>query len=310
MKKILLTIATIASLYVGLMAQTSPDFGFENWNTLTGGVAEDPQGFASLNTLMLVGGSQSVFKETTNPFAGTASAKITTIKVQGAQIPNPYAPGTNLDTAGLLTIGTIDFISQSLVYGYQFVDRPTTLSFQSMYTPMAGDSAFVLAYLTRWNGTSRDTIAEGKYSTGTATTSYVANSITMTYNPSFATVVPDTQQVFISSSVYSHNGAKIGSAFYIDALEWSGWNSINEIEKNQVFVNAYPNPAFGTINFTSDKSISTINVMDITGRLIDSYPVQNNKLSVETNAFNAGVYFFNALENNKIVSRGKFQVAR
>jgi len=310
MKKILLTISTIVSSYAGIMAQTAPDFGFETWNTLTGGVAEDPQGFASLNTLMLVGGAQSVFKETTNPFAGTTSAKITTIKITGAQIPNPYSPGTNLDTAGLVTIGSIDFISQSIVYGYPFVDRPTTLSFSSMYTPMAGDSAFVLAYLTRWNGTSRDTIAHGTYSTGTTTTSYATNSITMTYDPSFATVVPDSQQVFISSSVYSHNGAKVGSAFYIDALEWSGWNSISEIGQNNVFVNAYPNPASDAINFTTDSNISAINVLDIAGRLVGSYSVKNNKLSVATTEFNAGVYFFNALENNKIVSRGKFQVAR
>ena len=310
MKKILLTIFTVATSYASIMGQSAPDFNFESWNPVTGGSSEDPQGWASLNTLMLVGTSQSVFKETTNPFAGTASAKVTTVKVTGAQIPNPYAIGTNLDTAGLLAIGTIIFSPPGITYGNTFVDRPTTLSFQSMYTPMGNDSAFVLAYLTRWNGSSRDTIAQGKYATGTATTSYAANSLTMNYNPSFATVVPDSQQVFISSSVYSHNGAKIGSAFYIDDLAWSGWNSINDIEKNEVAITAYPNPAVETINFTSDKNISTLNITDITGRIIASYAVKNNTLSVNTNSFNTGVYFFNALENNQIVSRGKFQITR
>lgn len=310
MKKILLTIATIAASYTGMMAQQAPDFSFESWNPVTGGASEDPQGWASLNTLGLVGTAQSVFKETTSPAAGLASAKITTVKLVGAQIPNPYIPGSNLDTAGLLAIGTIVFSPPGITYGNAFVDRPTTLSFQSMYSPMAGDSAFILAFLTRWNGNSRDTIAYGAYATGTATTSYSTNSLTMTYNPLFSSVVPDTQHIFISSSIYSHNGAKIGSAFYIDGLQWTGWNSIDEISKNEVMVNAFPSPAVGAINFTSDKEVSTINIMDVAGRLVGSYPVTNNKLSVNTDAFKAGVYFFNAIEDNRIVSRGKFQVSK
>ena len=146
MKKILLTIATVASSFAGVMAQAAPDFSFEAWNPVTGSTtSEDPQGWASLNTLGLVGTAPSVFKETTNPAAGLATAKITTVKLVGAQISNPYIPGSSLDTAGLLAIGTIVFSPPGITYGNAFVDRPTTLSFQSMYSPMAGDSAFILA---------------------------------------------------------------------------------------------------------------------------------------------------------------------
>src|SRR3990172_7805906 len=99
MKKLILTISAISSLVIGAMAQ--PDFGFEAWTNVPFGSIQDPNGWASLNALVSFGGTQSVFKETTAPFAGTASAQITTVKVTGAAIPNPYAPG-NLDTAGFL----------------------------------------------------------------------------------------------------------------------------------------------------------------------------------------------------------------
>jgi hypothetical protein len=311
MKKILLTITAIASTFAG-MAQ-APDFNFETWNNIFGSTIQDPQGFASLNTLAAfnTGTAQSVFKETTAPFAGLASAKITTVKVVGAMIPNPYQPGTNLDTAGLLAIGAIDIGAQSITYGTTFNMRPAILSFQSKYSPMAGDSAFVLAFLTKWNGNSTDTIATGVYKTGTATTSYALSSITLDYNPAFATVVPDSQQVFISSSVYSHDGAKIGSTFYIDDLAWSGWNSVNDINGVMVETSAYPNPASSYITFNSSTEISKIEISDVTGRLVGSYPANASELKVTTENFIPGLYIYNIFDNNKIVvGRNRFQITK
>lgn len=311
MKKILLTITVFAASAIGVMAQT--DLNFESWNYVFGSsTVQDPQGWASLNTLVNFGGTQSVFKETTAPSEGNASAKVVTVRVVGAAIPNPYASG-NLDTAGILAIGTISFSPPGLKYGSNFSSRPTMLSFQSKYTPVGADSAFVLAYLTKWNNPSgpRDTIATGKFATGISSSSYSLNSLPMTYDPAFSTVVPDTQLVFISSSVYAHNGAKIGSAFYIDALAWSGWNSINELNGTNNKVSAYPNPASNNINFTSASDVTAIEISDITGRLIESYSTNSNSVNISTSSLTPGTYIYSAFGKKKeVVGRGRFQITK
>ena len=292
------------------MAQ--PDFSFENWADAAPPFAtvDDPSGWASLNALTAVGTDTSVFKVTVGPAAGAASAKIKTVKVVGAAIPNPYAPG-DLDTAGLLVIGKINISPPGIKYGYNYNWRSQVLSFQCKYTPMAGDSAFVLATLTKWNGTSRDTIASGKYATGASTTAYELKSINLTYDPAFASVVPDSQQIFISSSVYNHDGAKIGSTFYVDDIAWSGYNSTDEINVtvNKIFV--YPNPATNNISITSSVDAAIIRITDITGRLIGNYSMTNNKANIQTSTFASGIYIYNVLDQKKnVVNRGRFEITK
>ncbi|MCX6294991.1 MAG: hypothetical protein NTX97_02810, partial [Bacteroidetes bacterium] len=183
MKKILFTATAMIAFVFNGLAQ-APDLHFEIWGASAPPFAtiQDPQGWASLNALTLVGTDTSVFKQTILPGGGLSSAKIKTVKVIGAAIPSPYTSG-NIDTAGILVMGKINITPPGLAYGKPMVGRPTTLSFVSKYSPMAGDSAFVLAYLTKSNGVTRDTIAQGKYATGAATTTWAANSLTMNYNP-------------------------------------------------------------------------------------------------------------------------------
>lgn len=312
MKKTLLTISVVASSVIGVMAQ-SPDFSFETWNNVQFSTTiQDPQGWASLNTLnVFTATPKSVFKETTSPFGGTASAKITTVKITGAAIPNPYQPG-DIDTAGLLTIGQIVASPPSIKYGYNYTWRSQILSFQSKYTPIAGDSAFVLATLTKWNGTSRDTIASGKYATGVATTSYSLKTINLTYDPAFASVVPDSEQIFISSSIYSHNGAKVGSTFYIDDIAWSGYNSTNEINGTVNNVIVYPNPSTNNINIVaSSVDAEIVRITDITGRLIGTYSISNNEANIQTTTFASGIYIYSILDQKKnTMNRGRFEITK
>lgn len=312
MKKLLLSVITILSLAAGARAQ-APDFGFETWNPIAPPfvTVEDPQGWASLNLLTATGTAQSVYKETSAPAAGAISAKIVTVKVQGATIPNPY--GGNLDTAGILAIGKISLSPAGLAYGYTDNDRPAVLTFQSKYTPMTGDSAFVIAYMTHWNTSAnrRDTIGTGRYATGVATTSYATNSIFMTYYPAFDTVRADSEQIFISSSIYrSHHGAKIGSTFYIDDLVWSGYVSTNDIAGVKNSVSVYPNPATDRITLECSVNARMVEVTDLTGRKVGIYMMNNNKAEVETSGYPSGIYLYNVYDAQGIsLNRGKFQVS-
>ena len=321
MKKILFTVVSICAFAFGGLSQVASDMSFESWTVvgLPGTTAEDPNGWASFNTLnSSFTGSMpvTVFKETTGIIpAGLIAAKIVTEVVPSSvMIPNPFQPGQNFDTVGLVATGKIIIGSPpSLKLGNILpvgVVRPSVLSFSSKYTPVTGDSAFVLTYLTRWNGTSRDTIAKGQYATNATTTSFAVNSLTMNYKPAFSAVWADSMIVLASSSVFTHSGAKKGSTFWVDNFMWSGYNSINEFE-NSGSVSVFPNPAVNNVSITSTAAASAVEVMDITGRVIGTYSMNANSVTVETSALSAGMYLFNVLnEKKQVINRGKFEIAK
>lgn len=217
MKKIYLVIIS-ALLFTNSFAQ-APDMEFENWVNSPTGSLQDPQGWTSFNFLSFLGMQQTVFKDSTSPYSGSASAKIVTQKTpSGLVISNPFRPGQNFDTVGFLGIGAINSVP-NMVFGMPINIHPTNLSFACKYTPVGNDTAFVLVFLTHWNGTSRDTVASGKYATGITSGSYAIQNISLNYT---SLAVPDTQIVIAFSSFYDHGGSHIGSAFYIDSLAWVG----------------------------------------------------------------------------------------
>lgn len=314
MKKLFLSVLAITTS-IAIKAQV-PDMGFETWvNAPLSTTVQDPQGWATLNALtnIFVGMQQTVFKETTSVASGTASAKVVTEVIPSSvQIPNPFMPGQNLDTVGLLCLGTTQIAAPYIFFGKPYAARPLTLSFACKYTPMAGDSAFVVAFLTKWNtGTSkRDTLATGMYSTGATTTSYTTQTLNMTYSSS--TAVPDTQQIFVSSSIYRADGAKRGSTFYVDDFAWSGWVGIEDVlNAGENKVSVYPNPANDNVNFNGLPANGTVEIMDVTGRLVAYYPVMNDQTTIQTSQLNPGLYIYNVSNNKKeVISRGRFEIAK
>jgi len=321
MKKIILSATAIIAFAFNGLAQVAPDFSFEYWSavTLPGTSAEDPNGWASFNTLnsSFAGAMPiTVSKETTGTIpAGLIAAKITTDVIPSTVlIPNPFTPGQNFDTVGFVATGKVVLGSPpKLALGFTMpagVVRPATLSFSSKYSPMAGDSAFVLAYLTKYNGTSRDTIATGQYATNATTTSFALNTITMNYDPAFSTVWADSMIVIASSSVFKHSGAKKGSIFWVDNFVWAGYNNVNEIETSGN-VSVFPNPAVTMINFTSSVNADFVEVLDVTGRKVGTYSMIGNSLTIETSSFSAGMYIYNVLNDKKeVINRGKFEVTK
>lgn len=314
MKRIVLSITAAIVSVISVNAQ-APVFRFESWTaTPSPSTSEDPVGWSSFNALTFAGMQRTVFRETVAPYEGTISAKIVTEVIPASvMIPNPFNPAEDLDTVGILSVGSISFgFPPTVNYGKPYNYRPAQLSFASKYTPMPGDTAFVVALLTRWNGSSRDTMAAGWYSTGATTTSYSINSITMNYNPAFAAFNPDTQQVFISSSVFLHDGAKRGSTFYIDDLAWSGYvASVNDINGASGSVAVYPSPASTEVNLECTQDAALVEITDIAGKAIGRYDMQNNKVRIQTTVYAPGIYLFNMYNKNKqVIHRGKFEVTK
>lgn len=322
MKKHLLTLSVIITTITGIKAQ-APEMGFEVWQAISPPLvnAEDPKGWASFNGASLLGMPITVSKETAAPAVGTISAKVTTDVLPSTlgTIANPFAPGQFLDTVGVLGIGKTMLSAPYAQYGYSYTTRSATLSFRFKYNPnpnaIAGiaDTGYVFCMLTKWNSTtsSRDIIAQGEFKTHLAVSNWTSQSITLTYDAAFNNVMPDSQQVFVSSSIYKGNGAKKGSTMYVDEFVWSGYVSSGDIANQNVQVTIYPSPASTTVNFTSNVAAEKLTVLDITGRVIGTYDLTDNKVSISTENYSSGVYFYNLINANKeIISVDKFQVIK
>jgi len=299
-----------------MSAKAQVSFDIETWVTVGSTAFQNPQGWASFNlsTGPLSVAAQTVYKITTpatDVFQGLASAEIVTSYMDSPfapHVPNPYRPGHSYDTMGIMALGS--YAAATFRFGQPIAIRPTVLTFASKYTPAGSDSAYVIAFITKWTGTSRDTIARGIYRTGATTSNYSINHITMSYNPLYVSVVPDTQMIYCSSSRYRTVGSKIGSAFYVDAFCWDCTLGINQLNEN-ASISVYPNPASNEINFSSTVNANYIEIYDITSRKFGIYPMQNNKVQIQTETFPLGLYIYDVLnEKKEVISRGKFEVAK
>ncbi|MDF2437458.1 MAG: hypothetical protein K0Q95_1834 [Bacteroidota bacterium] len=302
MKKLLLSICSAMILVSAGNAQ-APSYNMESWQNVQFGTVQDPVGWASFNILVAGGMQQSVYKETTPPlFQGTASAKIVTREITGVAVPG-------YDTVGLLILGKITaFPSQSIKYGINYTGRPATVNFATQYVPVGLDTGWVLVQLTKWNSTNgrADTIASGKFQTSTNSTVWTQRVVNMNYVSN--TISPDTLKIYCSSS--SLHRPKLGSTLWVDDFTFNGWVSTNDIDGVINNVSVFPNPANNSLSLECSVDSKFVEVSDIAGRKVGTYQMNGNKTVINTSEFSKGLYIYQVTDsNNKVLNRGKFEVA-
>jgi uncharacterized protein YegP (UPF0339 family) len=84
---------------------------------------------------------------------------------------------------------------------------------------------------------------------------------------------------------------------------------VNEVEADNFVV--YPNPveAGNTLTIQFEQNMNaTINLIDITGKIVMSQAVNSNTLTVATSNLNAGAYLINVIENGKVLTSQKLMV--
>lgn len=309
MKKQVLTLFAFAAVSASAMAQTFiPNPGFENWGQ-TLGEDQQPTSWISYNifTAALIDPTNSNSASVTQAgspdnYQGNYSAKITTVTL----VTNPD-PANIPYTAGFLMAGTVSFSSPYLLAGYGNPQRPQTLSYAAKYTPVGTDTAFAVVAVTKWNGTTRDTIGIGIDYMPNAVASYATRTVSVVYDPTYANTIPDTISILFSAS--SFNAPQVGSALWVDALAFSGYVGMNEIAAAEG-VSVYPNPSNDVTYFdlVSDEA-SVIAVYDMTGREVSRVNVNNKRAAINSYEMNAGVYTYSVLsKEGEVMSRGKFSV--
>jgi hypothetical protein len=299
-RKLLFTFFICLSLISASIAQI-PNNGFNSWTNY------NPNNWVTANVTMFMGNDTSAFPITSGPDLkeGSTTLKLTTIKLA----TNPFAPNLP-DTVGVLFTGSINFFSGSLITGFPYTGRPNDMSFLCKYNPVGTDTAWASVMLQKWNNMTnmRDTIAIGTWGVyGNMASSWSAQTVPLVYNPTLSSVFPDTAVIVFSSSSYFR--PKIGSALYLDAVGFNGWNGIDEISKaDGAYV--YPNPAENEVTFAvAMEEAAYVQVFDITGRKTDMAVVKNRKANIAVTSYTAGIYLYNILdEKGTVLTHGKLSI--
>lgn len=105
------------------------------------------------------------------------------------------------------------------------------------------------------------------------------------------------------------NNARTINTVWMNEQRWPVGLS-EELNKAAETLNVYPNPASDVINFTIDyNKATTVKMMDITGRVIETVNFNMNNAQVDVRNYNAGIYFYQVLNNEgQVVKAGKVTV--
>ena len=303
-KKFTFLVFCIFSLTI-VKAQT-PSLDLENWfhtqettSPVPSPAYDQPNGWTTSNVLTVLGNAVSITK-VADAHSGSA-ARIETIKINNNPVPNEIP-----DTAGIMFTGSISVFTKKINYGFPYGERAEKLKFYCKYAPNGVDTAHVVVVMSRWNslaGTS-DEIGYGKFNISSATTNYALSEITINYNPSIAWVNPDSATIVVSSSGLIK--PKIGSVFFVDDFSFTAPNGIlSSLDNNNI--STFPNPVNSSLSFSFLPSgAEKIEIMDITGKTLDSYPVKQDKALINTVELAPGIYLFTINGKQEVFKRGKF----
>jgi hypothetical protein len=315
MKKIITFISLVGS---SMLYAQIPNSGMETWGTAGFFEPEGPLSYVSANVfaspLVSTLNPVSVSKGTgADAYSGSFSAKITTVKL----VSNP-ASGSIPDTVGILLLGSVSLASSPpLKSGTSWTERLTSINFHYKYSPVGNDNGAMMAYLTKWNGISRDTIATAAYPITSAASSFTLANGPFVYNNSFpSNATPDSLHVYFLSSARPWlnsslvpNPAKIGSALWIDEAAAIG---LNEKYDLMTKVSVYPNPANEFIHFKSENTnAKTVEIVDLNGKLVASEEFKDKALMFSTDNLTNGLFIYLIKDKNKaLISEGKVEVCK
>ena len=100
----------------------------------------------------------------------------------------------------------------------------------------------------------------------------------------------------------------LGTHYYIYSTDFNGPTSVLE-HSEQEKITCYPNPAKDIVTIGNVPSASTVNITDITGRIVYSTKTNNDEITINTSEFVNGVYIIQ-VENNGSVANKKLVISK
>lgn len=273
-------LATTLCISTLLSGQTINNGNLEAWQQSGSGLYSNPTGgfWATLNPLADLTGPVTV-ERVTDACEGEFAAKLTSKNF------------TSLLLSGLLYSGEFNPINLTnpTAFGKPFTLRPVKFKGCYKYAPVDNDTAAVVCILTRWNGSSRDTIATAGGETNLASATY--NNFDYIFDYS-STENPDSIQIIFAASANSNDGGgSENSTLWIDNVAIDLTNNISLNAMPELVFTPYPNP---TVNSTQITLPSIANaeftVLNPTGAIVLKQTAQTGSNTISLNTLPAGLY--------------------
>lgn len=308
MKKIYLSILTLV-FSSGLVAQTVPNAGFENWynNTETGSTYQLPQSWIAtdmLNRAFNTNYTGAGVTKTTQSHSGTSAALMQTVISGGDTAAGVlFSVNTFAEFIGALFNGT--------GMGFTCATRPANLTGFYKFTGVSGDYAVVSVLLTKWNTSQgkRDTLGIGSAQVITNAANYTSVTVPVSYA---LNLFPDT--ALIIAALQASNNTHVGSMFFLDDLAFTGSVpfGVKQYAQSDQYVSIYPNPFTSSATFQIDPSVSLTNaeliVSDVLGKEVKRLNKVNEQTTLEKGNMEPGIYFYQLINDGMVISNGKFLV--
>lgn len=190
------------------------------------------------------------------------------------------------------------YVEQKISYSDTINFRPQYLQGYFKYIT-GGDNELAqgnaTVTLTRFNGSSNDTIANGTYLFD-STAYFTPFQINLNY---ISSLTPDSIKILIINSDKACTGQyMVCNLLYLDNLTLTDVPLAVENFNSKPAISFYPNPAKENIAFKlfNNDNNYTLNIYDIFGRLNKTIMVKNNS-PISLSGLAKGIYFFTLIDN-------------
>jgi hypothetical protein len=208
-------------------------------------------------------------------------------------------------TPGLISSGPL---TMSNFYGAPYAYNPTSFSFYYKFSPVSGDTATMEAIFTKWNTStgSPDVLCDAMAFITASASSFTLKNIPLNYS---MPGTPDTLMLIFSSG---YNTSHANTTFIVDNVVMNMTVGLEDqgpvIYKNT----AYPNPSSTDLTITAaNEKASQVQIIDITGKIIATVPVNKQHSKIDVSAYESGLYFYRLLdEEHHVLHSSKFNVVK
>lgn len=186
--------------------------------------------------------------------------------------------------------------------GFPCNQRPTVLNGyyqfnQGSLSTLNKDTAVIAIVFTKWNETKNapDTIGTGFLKIHQTQSSYSFFAVPIIYS---SAITPDSAAIFITSSINSII-ASPSTYVVVDDLSFGG---LTTGVKATDYINGlvpvlYPNPVIGDVTINNIvPNASAIDVMDMSGKVIQTMPINGETATINLSGIQAGMYLYRIID--------------
>jgi hypothetical protein len=298
----ILTLVTVLCLGIssGILAQATPNAGFETWTHNSFPSYDTPDSWSVTNSQTSITGVYACLKSTT-VHSGSFALQLVTKNI-GAPL-NQLIPG-------VATTGTLPTSSTgSITGGIAYTLRPDSITGWYEYSPQGGENGMVSLFLFGSGGMS-DTVGVASFVTPTTgVTSYKRFSAPLVYRSANAVA---NSIWLLASSKNDAATAGVGSTIWVDDLSIVINPTSGIMEHSLPEISLYPNPASDLLFIHNPSNARVLfSLYDVTGRKISEEKLNgvNNNLSLSD--VPEGMYIYSLSdEHNAVVKTGKLVVRK